>query len=223
MSHTIENRESQINPRLAAAAFPLIAFLSSMRVRLRFILAISCAAAVLAIAAACGGSSSNKTIDNGGQIAKDTPSVSASAAAKATPTPQPSAVSVYGVPPVLGGNVTAVAPGWAKSVKQSATRTTNKLNPSGVCADVTYVPPATSNLWFRMAVDGQEVTSKLTVIGHDTAQSGQTPVVAKGTICYAPADGLPAGIHSAAVSVQNPQDPSAAIVQTVSWKFEVTP
>ena len=194
-----------------------------MRVRLQFFLTVSCVAAVLATAAACGGSSSNKTIDNASKIAKDTPSASASAQTRSTPTPQASAVSKFGVPPVLGGNVTDVAPGWGKSVKQAATRTTNRGNPSGVCADVSYNPPATSNLWFRMAVDGQEVTSKLTVIGHDKAAPVQTPQVSTATICYPPAEGLSVGIHTAAVSVQNPQNPQAPIVQTVSWKFEVTP
>lgn len=190
-----------------------------MTMRMRPILAVLCAAVVLVGAAACGGSSSNKTINNAGDIASKSPS--ASAAANSTPTPAPSAVGEFGAPPVLGGNVTDVAPGWGKSVTQSATRSPQRGDPHGVCADISYAAPATNLLWFRMAVDGTEVTQKLIAIQHvagPTATTAQT-----GSICYAPTDGLPAGIHSAAVSVQNPQDPQAPIVQTVSWKFRVTP
>jgi hypothetical protein len=176
-------------------------------------------AVTVALAAACGGSSSNKTIKNAGDIAKNSPS--ASAAANATPTPAPSAVTEFGVPPVLGGNVTKVRPEWGKSVSQASTKTPNKATPNGVCADISYSAPATNALWFRMAVDGTEVTQKLIVTQHVVGPTATTAET--GTICYAPAEGLTPGMHSAAVSVQNPQDPQAAIVQTVSWKFRVTP
>ncbi len=192
-----------------------------MRVRLRFIFAVSCVAAVLAAAAACGGSSSNKTIDNGGQIAKDTPSVSASAQANATPTPQPSAVSQFGVPPVLGGNVTAVAPGWAKSVKQAQTLKADPDKNTAVCGKINFDSPAQNIQWFRMAVDGTEVTTQATIAV--LTDSSQT--VKGSAICWAPKDGkgLSVGIHSAAISVQEPNATTAPVLQTVAWKFQVTP
>lgn len=187
--------------------------------KLRTILAASLLSAVLAVAAACGGSGSNKTIDNANQIANNNPS--ASVAANATPTPAPSQVGEFGPPPVLGSNVTDVAPKWAASVPQSQTKTPNRGDPHGVCADIAYVPPADSLLWFRMAVDGQEVTQKLVAIQHLTSPTATTAETA--TICYAPEDGLSVGMHSAAVSVQQPNAPTASIIQNVAWKFEVTP
>lgn len=176
-------------------------------------------AVTLALAAACGGSSSNKTIKNAGDIAKNSPS--ASAAANATPTPAPSAVTEFGVPPVLGGNVTDVAPGWGKSVTHAQTLKADTDKNTAVCGKINFDPPVQNIQWFRMAVDGTEVTTQATV----AVRTDSSDKVQGSAICWAPKDGkgLSAGIHSAAISVQNPQDPQAAIVQTVSWKFRVTP
>lgn len=182
-------------------------------------LLVALALPVLLLVAACGGSSSNKTLANAGQIAKNSPA--ASVAANASPTPAPSEVGEFGVPPVLGGNVTAIMPKWAETVTQAATRTPNKGDPHGVCADISYAAPATNALWFRMAVDGEEVTQKLTLLQHVTGPTATTAET--GTICYAPAEGLPAGDHSAAVSVQEPNNLNANPIQTVAWKFKVSP
>jgi hypothetical protein len=186
--------------------------------RVRSILTISVLGAVFALAAACG--SSNKTIKNGEQIANSSPA--ASAAANATPTPAPSGVAEYGQPPVLGGNVTDVAPGWGKSVKQADTVIKNKENPrGGVCVDIKYAAPATDATWYRMAVDGQEVTQKLIVVQHIKGPTATT--AATGTLCYGPSEPLSLGVHSAAVSVQQPNALTASPLQTVAWKFKVVP
>ena len=74
-----------------------------------------------------------------------------------------------------------------------------------------------NGLWFRVAFDGKEVTTKLSW----AVDSKENPT--NGRLCYAPAEGFPVGKHSAALSVQDPNNPAAPTRQIVGWAFEVTP
>jgi hypothetical protein len=140
-----------------------------------------------------------------------------------TPTPGTTAprgaqtAAPYGPAPKLGGNITAITPGHAEKVAQQSTRTTNPAKPNGVCFSVSFDGTPEYGQWFRMALDDQEVTTKLVWI----VPSQNAPTT--GRACYAPVEGIAAGRHTAAVSVQNPRNPTEPTRQIVAWAFEVTP
>ena len=136
-----------------------------------------------------------------------------------TPTPTPTRdPAAWGPEPVLGGNVTLVSPEHATSVPRASTAMAGEATPRGVCAEVNFADLPQSGQWFRMAVDGEEVTASSDVYWFLSAQDAT-----EGTICYAPQAGLEPGRHTAAVSVQNPTNPAADPRQIVGWEFEVTP
>ncbi len=157
--------------------------------------------ALAAVAAACG--------DGPDRTVSPAPG-SATATASQTAAP-------YGPAPRLGGNVTAISPGHAEKVPQQSTRTPNPAKPNGVCFSVSFDGTPEYGQWFRMALDDQEVTTKLVWI----VPTQNAPTA--GRACYAPAEGIAAGRHTAAVSVQNPRNPSEPTRQIVAWAFEVTP
>lgn len=135
-------------------------------------------------------------------------------------TPQPSVTrsgleAEFGPEPVLGDNILKVTPAYAQQVKQAATRTPNPNQPSGVCAQVSFDGLPDTGRWFRMAIDGTEVTTELTWI----VSSKDTPT--GGTMCYAPEKGIAVGKHDAAISVQDPNNIQAKTKQLVAWRFEV--
>lgn len=132
----------------------------------------------------------------------------------ATPTRDRAA---WGPAPVLGGNILVVSPEHATSVTRAATAMSGQVSPRGVCAEVSFEGLPQSGQWFRMAVDGEEVTASSDVYWFISSQEAT-----EGTICYAPQAGLEPGRHTAAVSVQNPLNPSAETRQIVGWEFEVT-
>jgi hypothetical protein len=135
------------------------------------------------------------------------------------PTPTPTQErSSWSQPPVLGGNVLVVSPEHASSVPRSATAMVGEASPRGVCAEVSFQDLPQSGQWFRMAVDGVEVTASSDIYWFISSQDAEG-----GTICYAPAAGLEPGRHTAAIAVQNPTNPAADARQTVGWEFEVTP
>ncbi|MGE0601108.1 MAG: hypothetical protein AB7J35_15675 [Dehalococcoidia bacterium] len=121
----------------------------------------------------------------------------------------------FGPAPVLGDNILKVSPGYAEQVKQAATRTPNPNKPSGVCAEVSFEGLPQTGQWFRMALDGTEVTTELTWI----VSSTESPT--GGTMCFAPAEGITVGKHDAAISVQDPNNIQARTKQLVAWRFEV--
>ena len=59
-----------------------------------------------------------------------------------------------------------------------------------------------------MAVDDQRVTDKLTLVASTTVDPKD------GKICYAPAEGLSVGKHTAAIAVQAPRDASVPTAPT---------
>ena len=133
-----------------------------------------------------------------------------------TSTPVTGDAARFGPAPRLGGNVLTVSPGHAASLRQGATRSPDPKRPQGVCATVSFQGLNGNAQWFRMAIDGKEVTEELVwiVAGTDNPTGG--------TVCYAPPEGLAIADHAAAVSVQDPQNPAAATRQLVAWKFSVT-
>ncbi|MBI2764507.1 MAG: hypothetical protein HYX53_01205 [Chloroflexi bacterium] len=130
----------------------------------------------------------------------------------ATPTPD-----LKGPAPRLGGNVTKVSPAHGSQVKQSSTRTSNVNVPGGVCFEANFDGLQENIQWFRLRVDDQEVTTKMTW----AVDSADNP--SKGRGCYPPTDGIPVGLHTAAVSVQNPSNLNEPTKQLVVWTFEVVP
>jgi len=165
----------------------------------RFI-ALAVLPASLLLAVACGDDDLG-TIDN---------------AKTATPGGSPTAASAFGPAPVLGGNVLEVTPQHAATVPQASTRSPNPQQPRGICAKVSFEGLPQYGQWFRMALDGNEVTEELTWIL--PTQNNPTG----GTVCFAPTEGLSVGEHATAISVQDPSNPSAASKQVVAWKFAVS-
>src|SRR5207245_754273 len=98
-------------------------------------------------------------------------------------------------------------------------RNLNLNQPGGICFDVNFDGlDRKGNLqWFRLAVDGAEVTTKLTWFGASD--------FSRATGCWypPPPDGLQPGLHQVAVTVQTPSTPNEPTRQLVGWKFEVGP
>ena len=124
----------------------------------------------------------------------------------------------FGPAPKLDGNIDAITPVHAESVRQATTRSPNSNRPRGLCAQVNFddLPGQDTLRWFRFAFDGTEVTDQLTwtLAPEGAARPG-------GTACFAPAAGFEVGKHTAAVSVEDPNNPAAPRKQIVGWAFEV--
>lgn len=133
----------------------------------------------------------------------------------ASPTPAPTE-DPFGPPPSLGGNVVEVTPPHRARVPQAETRRGTLQAPGGVCARASFAGLPERTLWFRMAVDGVEVTDRL--VWYLSSQNA-----AEGVVCFQPQEGLSVGLHNAAVAVQNPFNLNEPPRQLVAWSFEVTP
>ncbi len=157
--------------------------------------------------------------DNDGPIQSvgDTPNPTA--VVRNTPAP-----GEFGSPPRLGDNVEAISPAHGQTVSQSSTRAiAGGAQPSGVCVTVNFENFGSSPdtiRWFHMAFDDQLVTQLTTVYGDPVNPDTGIPDGAE--ICYMPDEGLPVGMHTAAVSVGDPNFPTAPPRQIVAWSFEVT-
>lgn len=142
--------------------------------------------------------------------------------AKSTPGPESTAApgipGDFGEAPKLGGNITAITPAHAARVKQATTRSPNPSRPNGLCAEVNFDDFAGQDTlrWFRIAYDKTEVTGDLTwaLAPKEADRKG-------GTVCFAPTEGLAVGKHTAAISVQDPNNPAAPTKQILAWAFEV--
>ena len=176
-----------------------------MRFRLSRLAALAVTGLCL-LAAGCGD----------GSGAKSAPTVKPTVAAR---TPGSSTIPA---PKLPSGNVEAIRPAHGASVTQAATRTVNADRPNGICAQVNFKDLPENGQWFRMVVDGKEVTGggEITWVVPANAQTEAPP---GGTMCYAPKEGLPAGKHQVALGVQNPRNAAEPTRQIVEWEFEVTP
>ncbi|MFN8505983.1 MAG: hypothetical protein U0547_00290 [Dehalococcoidia bacterium] len=113
--------------------------------------------------------------------------------------------------PRLGGNVTKVSPAHGATVSQASTRTIDPSRPGGLCFEASFEGLPENSLWFRLRMDEQELTTKMTWV----VDSFENPTAGRG--CYAPAEGLPVGLHNAAVAVQNPNSATEPTKQLVVW------
>src|SRR3990172_7266121 len=119
-------------------------------------------------------------------------------------TPTPGTTGTPGIPddfgpaPVLGDNITSISPEHAAKVTQASTRTVNLGAPKGICAEVTFDGLPQYAQWFRIAVDGVEVTEELLWI----VPTREAPTT--GKVCFVPEAGLAVGKHTAAIAVQDP-------------------
>ena len=186
--------------RLALGAGAVLPSVLTMNFRLALLSALPLA--VLAFAA-CG---------DGPDEAAETPSAGSPTAT----IPADALQAKFGPAPEFGENVVKLSPGYAESVKQLATQTKNPQRPNGICAEVSFAGLPETGRWFRMAVDGVEVTAKLVwIVSSNTTPTG-------GTMCYAPTEGITVGVHQAAISVQDPNNITARTRELVAWAFEVT-
>ena len=176
-------------------------------------LLLAASAALLLLSAACG-STSTKTVSGGANLARTPENLTVTPPPVQTPTPL---ASEFGTAPVLGGNITKITPEHASKVTQLSTRSPNQSRPGGICAEVNFKDLPENAQWFRMVLDDTEVTTKLTWI----VASRENPQ--DGKVCYAPAEGLAAGRHTAAMAVQDPRNTGSTTRQIVAWAFEVTP
>lgn len=158
--------------------------------------------------------------DDGGPtpVSRNTPV--ATTAPRSTPAP-----GEFGAEPRLGDNVDAVSPEHGRTVSQLSTLpVAGGTQPGGVCAKVNFENfgnSADTIRWFHMAFDDQLVTQLTTV--HPGPINPGTGIPDEAEICYTPEEGIPVGMHTAAISVGDPNIPSAPPRQIVSWSFEVAP
>jgi DNA-binding CsgD family transcriptional regulator len=124
-----------------------------------------------------------------------------------TPAPQQ-------IPPV-GGIVIALLPADGAEVTQESTRSLQPGTVNGVCASVEFSRPAVNGQWYRLWLDDVEVTSKSTWVLPGARSD-------TGRLCYAPAEGLEIGPHTARLSVGDPLGTGPVLVQTI-WSFVVRP
>ncbi|MCC6387585.1 MAG: hypothetical protein IT302_09395 [Dehalococcoidia bacterium] len=134
-------------------------------------------------------------------------------------TPRPTlaqpTIGLAGPTPRLGGNVTKLSPAHGATVSQASTRTIDPSRPGGLCFEASFEGLPENSLWFRLRLDEQELTTKMTWV----VDSFENPTAGRG--CYAPTEGLPVGLHNAAVAVQNPNSATEPTKQLVVWAFEV--
>ena len=189
-----------------------------------FVAALALAGWTLSVACGGGSAASESDPNGGGNLKPAQIARTQTAFAQTNPSPTPTdakqtadAGPYPGPAPKLGPNVTLITPTNGQSITQLDSQSPNPQRPRGVCFVADFKGLPETGLWFRMALDGVEVTTKLTWIlaSRDNPEGGRA--------CYAPAEGIKAGRHSAAVSVQNPNNPNEPVRELVAWKFEVTP
>jgi DNA-binding CsgD family transcriptional regulator len=116
----------------------------------------------------------------------------------------------FGPPPAMTEHITAVSPAHGETVSQADT-------PAGACASATFEGLPGQGTWFRLQLDGADVTAlAVWTIDLPLPPSG-------GKLCYSPAAGLEPGRHTATVEVRDPNDTAAPALETVTWSFEVIP
>ncbi|KAA0237329.1 hypothetical protein EDM76_06635 [bacterium] len=165
------------------------------------------APALALLLAACG--------DGPGDSPAD-PTAPGSTAAATTPAGgTPAATPGLGPSPDLGTYILSVAPAHGQEVKPSYFRPGDPL--SGICFEANFEKTPEYAQWFRMAVDGREVTTELTWL----VPTKEAPT--KGKACYSPPTPLTPGRHEAAVSVQSPKNLAQPPLQTIGWRFDVVP
>ena len=129
----------------------------------------------------------------------------------------PAVNPTFGPTPEIKDNIEKIFPTYGQKLTQAATRTADPGVPRGVCVQVNFKGLDGNAQWFRMALDGAEVTQKLSW----AVDSFDNPTA--GRVCYSPAEGFTIGRHFVAVEVRDPRNGAAQSKQIASWGFEVTP
>ncbi len=102
-------------------------------------------------------------------------------------------------------------------VSVASTASADSLRPAGVCVEVRFEETPGTGRWFRLFLDGVDVTASSVwfLPGVTGAKTGR--------LCYAPEEGLAIGSRTAEVLVRDPSDPRAALRESARWSFTVTP
>ncbi|MGE3076956.1 MAG: helix-turn-helix transcriptional regulator [Dehalococcoidia bacterium] len=129
--------------------------------------------------------------------------------AEAVTTPQPTGS------PQKNQFVVAVTPGDGTEVSQASTRSSEPGDVNGACAAIRFVSQAVNGQWFRLWLDGTEVTHQSTWVLPGTQPE-------EGKLCYAPEEGFAVGTHSARLEIGDPAGGSPPPGET-SWSFVVGP
>ncbi|MGE0601999.1 MAG: helix-turn-helix transcriptional regulator [Dehalococcoidia bacterium] len=129
--------------------------------------------------------------------------------AEAVTTPQPTGS------PQKNQFVVVVTPGDGTEVSQASTRSSEPGDINGACAAIRFVSPAVNGQWFRLWLDGTEVTDQSTWVLPGTQPE-------EGKLCYAPEEGFAVGTHSARLEIGDPAGGSPPPGET-SWSFVVGP
>ncbi len=140
------------------------------------------------------------------------------ASAAGTPTPTVSG-DPFGPAPTMTEHIHKVTPEHESRVQQAQT-IESPNGGRGICAEITYEGLPQNQLHFLMALDGELVLpEKYSLVLIEGTEAD--PI--RGLLCHGTegGPGLSPGIHSAAVSVQDPNNFSAPATEVVGWKFEV--
>jgi len=113
--------------------------------------------------------------------------------------------------------IVELSPGDGSIVSAASTQSPDQLNPSGVCVRVRFVGTPETGRWFRLFVDGTDVTAQSVWKVPHTSQTET------GTLCYAPEAGLPVGRRTAELRVKDPNIPGGVARETARWSFTVAP
>jgi DNA-binding CsgD family transcriptional regulator len=117
-----------------------------------------------------------------------------------TPTP-PAAKHILSVNPPDGG-----------TIGQAATRSDRQATPGGLCAEVSFVGLPETGQWFRISVDGVDVT-------HDATWVLSSPSAATGRLCFESEAGLLPGPHRAEITASDPH--GGPVLERLAWDFRV--
>lgn len=118
------------------------------------------------------------------------------------------------VPP---STIVELSPADGSIVSAASTRSPDPVQLAGVCAKVRFVATPETGRWFRLFVDGLDVTAQSAWIVPADSQTE------RGTLCYAPEAGLPPGKRTAEIRVQDPNNPFGVPRETATWTFTVAP
>lgn len=125
------------------------------------------------------------------------------------------AVVIDGV--VQPSTIVELSPADGSIVSVSSTLSPDSLRPRGLCVQVRFVATPETGRWFRLYLDGVDVTAQ------STWNVPAGAATERGTLCFAPAAGLSPGLRTAEVVVRDPNEPAATPREAVRWTFTVAP